>query len=448
MEYQTKEIKKGIKLHYIKTDLFKTDLISVFISRKLNRETITKNTLIPAVLTSGTKTMPTQEEINKKMEELYGAEMDCGIEKVGDNQLLKFYIESINNNYVLNNENLIEEVINKLFEIIFEPVLENGVFKKEYVEKEKVKIKQLIEGKIDNKDKYALDRMTEEMYKGELYGLYKYGYVEDLEKITPEDLYKTYINLLENAKIDIVVSGDFNQEAIEKIITENENIKNLKERTPDYVVNSINIKTSKSENLTTSTNTNVNTSTATNTTQKDSNQENVVEESLNVAQGKLVMGLDVLENEENSKYILGMYSTILGGSAMSKLFQNVREKESLAYSIGSLYLKQKNNIIIKAGIEIENYEKAVNLIKNEIEDMKKGNFEEKDVEQAKQFIIHGINSIVEDQETGVNYYISQEFLNTSVTPEEYIEKINNVTKDEIVQIAQKIRINTIYFLRN
>lgn len=428
MEYQTKEIKKGIKLHYIKTDLFKTDLISVFISRKLNRETITKNTLIPAVLTSGTKTMPTQEEISKKMEELYGAEMDCGIEKVGDNQLLKFYIESINNNYVLNNENLIEEVINKLFEIIFEPVLENGVFKKEYVEKEKVKIKQLIEGKIDNKDKYALDRMTEEMYKGELYGLYKYGYVEDLEKITPEDLYKTYINLLENAKIDIVISGDFNQEAIEKVITENENIKKLKERTPDYIINSTNP--------------------ITNAVSKELNQENVVEESLNVAQGKLVMGLDVLENEENSKYVLGMYSTILGGSAMSKLFQNVREKESLAYSIGSLYLKQKNNIIIKAGIEIENYEKAVNLIKNEIEDMKEGNFEEKDVEQAKQFIIHGINSIVEDQETGVNYYISQEFLNTSVTPEEYIEKINNVTKDEIVQIAQKIRINTIYFLRN
>lgn len=424
MEYKSKEIKKGIKLHYIKTDLFKTDLISVFITRKLNRETITKNTLIPAVLTSGTRTMPTKEEISKKMEELYGAEMDCGIEKVGDNQLLKFYIESINNKYVLTNENLIEEVITKLLEIVFEPVLEDGVFKKDFIEKEKIKIKQLIEGKIDNKDKYAMDRMIEEMYKGELYGLYKYGYVEDLDKITAEDLYKTYIDLLEKAKIDIVVSGDFDQESIEKIIVNNNNIKNLKERNADYIVN--NEETEK----------------------RQESQEKTVEEAMNVAQGKLVMGLDVLDNREGIRYILALYNAVLGGSAMSKLFQNVREKESLAYSIGSKYLRQKNNIIIKAGIEIENYEKAQKLIKKELEDMKNGNFDDKDVEQAKQFLIHGINAIVEDQETGVNYYMSQEFSNQLVTPEEYKEKINKVTKQEIVDVAEKIKINTVYFLKN
>ena len=424
MEYNVKEIKKGIKIHYIKTDLFKTDLISIFLTRKLDRETVTKYTLIPAVLTSGTKTMPTQEAINKEMEELYGAAMDCGIEKAGDNQLLKFYIESINNKYVLTDENLIEEVINKLLEIVFEPLLENNIFKKEYVEKEKVKIRQLIEGKIDNKDKYAVDRMTEEMYKGEPYGLYKYGYVEDLEKITTEELYKSYLDLIENAKIDIVVSGDFHQDSIERIITENQNIKNLKEREPDFVVN--NEKTEK----------------------KEQKEEKVVEESLNVAQGKLVMGLDVLENEENTRFVLGIYNTILGGSATSKLFQNVREKESLAYSIGSKYLKQKNNIIIKAGIEIENYEKALELIKNEIEDMKNGKFDENEVEQAKQYIIYGVNAIVEDQENGVNYYISQELSGTLVSPEEYIEKIKKVTKEDVIQIAQKIALNTVYFLKN
>lgn len=424
MEYKNKEIKKGIKIHYIKTDLFKTDLISIFITRKLNRDTVTKNTLIPAVLTSGTKTMPTQEAINKEMENLYGAEMDCGIEKTGDNQVLKFYIESINNKYVLTNENLIEAVINKLLEIVFEPVLENGIFKSDYVEKEKVKIKQLIEGKIDNKDKYAMDRMIEEMYKGELYGLYKYGYVEDVEKINAEDLYKTYLDLIENSKIDIIISGDFHQESVENIIVNNENIKKLKDRNPDYVVN----------NETTE--------------HKEAKEEKKVEESLNVAQGKLVLGLDVLDNSDDIKYILGVYNTILGGSATSKLFQNVREKESLAYSIGSKYLKQKNNIIVKAGIEIENYEKALKLIKNEIEDMKKGNFDEEDVEQAKQFITYGINAIVEDQETGVNYYISQELSGSIVSPKEYSEKISKVSKEDIVRVAQNIRINTVYFLKN
>lgn len=424
MEYSNKEIKKGVKVHYIKTDLFKTDLISIFLTRKLNRETVTKNTLIPAVLTSGTKTMPTQEAINKEMEELYGAEMDCGVEKSGDNQVLKFYIESINNKYVLTDENLIETVINKLLEIVFEPVLENGAFKKDYVEKEKIKVKQLIEGKIDNKDKYAMDRMIEEMYKGELFGLYKYGYVEDIEKINAEDLYKTYLELIENSKIDIIISGDFYKESIEKIIVENENIKNLKDRTPDYIIN----------NETTE--------------HKEVKDEKIVEESLNVSQGKLVLGLDVLDNSQDVRYTLGVYNTILGASATSKLFQNVREKESLAYSIGSRYLKQKSNIIIKAGIEIDNYEKALKLIRNEIEDMKKGNFEEEEVEHAKQLINYSINAIEEDQETGVNYYISQELSDSIVSLKEYREKINKVKKEDVVKVAQSIRINTVYFLKN
>lgn len=424
MQYNAKEIKKGIKIHYIKTDLFKTDLISVFITTKLDRDTITKNTVIPAVLTSGTRTMPTQVIINKEMENLYGAEMDCGVEKVGDNQLMKFYIESINNKYVLTNENLIEEVISKLLEIVFDPLLENGIFKEEHVQKEKIKIKQLIEGKIDNKDKYAEDRMVEEMYKNQIYGLYKYGYVEDLEKINAQDLYDTYIKLIENSKIDIVISGDYNEESIENIILENNNIKNLAGRDPNIIIN----------NETTEL--------------KEEREEQVVEESLEVNQGKLVIGLDVLENEEELKYVLGVYNTILGGSAMSKLFQNVREKESLAYSIGSKYLKQKNNIIIKAGIEIKNYEKALNLIKKELGDMKAGKFSDDDVLQAKQFIIHGINAIIEDQETGVNYYISQELSGTITNPEEYIEKINGVTREQIISVSQKININTIYFLKN
>ena len=173
-----------------------------------------------------------------------------------------------------------------------------------------------------------------------------------------------------------------------------------------------------------------------------------MEESLNVSQGKLVLGLDVLDNSQDVRYTLGVYNTILGASATSKLFQNVREKESLAYSIGSRYLKQKSNIIIKAGIEIDNYEKALKLIRNEIEDMKKGNFEEEEVEHAKQLINYSINAIEEDQETGVNYYISQELSDSIVSLKEYREKINKVKKEDVVKVAQSIRINTVYFLKN
>ena len=422
MEFSICELKKGIKTHYIKTDLFKTNLIAIFITEKLSKDNVTMNTVIPAVLRRGTESMPTQEEISKTLEELYGAEFNCGVDKTGDNQVLKFYIEALNNNYIITDEDLLKESIDRLLEIIFNPVLENGKFKEEYVNNEKEKIKQLIESKIDSKDKYAIERCTEEVYKDELYGLYKYGDIKDIPSINADNLYKRYQELMQTAKIDIFVSGEFETEHVEKILKENKFISMLAEREPNYVINdeTTEVKTIK--------------------------DENIVKEEMDVTQGKLVMGLDILENSKDSRYAISLYNTILGASPNSKLFQNVREKESLAYSIGSVYLKPKNNIFIKAGIEIENYDKALMLIKQQIDDMKKGDFTEEDLEKAKKFIVYGIKSIIEEQEVGITYYIGQELAGADISPEEYLKRVNAVTLEDIKNIANKVNINTIYFL--
>ena len=423
MEYITKRIKEGINVHYIKTNLFKTNLIAVFLTKKLARETVTKNTLIPAVLTSGSKNMPSREEISKALENLYGAELDCGVEKTGDNQVVKFYIEALNNNYIITDENLLEECIEKVLEVVFNPILEDGIFKQEYVNKEKEKIKQLINSRVDNKDKYAQERCIEEMYKDLPYGLYKYGYVEDLEGITASDLYEEYQNLINTAEIDIFISGDFD-DGIELFIKDNENIQKLQPRTPDFVVNN-------------------------ETTEIKQRKEAVlVEEKLDVGQGKLIIGLDVLDNAEGTRYAVSLYNVLLGGSANSKLFQNVREKESLAYAIGSYYVRSKNNVMIRAGIEIESYEKTVALIKKQIEDMKNGEFEDEDIEKAKKYVYNGIQAIIEEQETGITYYLGQELSGFCSGPEEYAQKISNVTKDDIMAVAKNVQINTVYFLRN
>ena len=181
MEYKQIEIKKGIKLNILKTNKFKTNLIAIMLTTKLDRENVTKNALIPAVLKRGTKTLKTQEEINKKLEEMYGASLDCGLDKTGDNQVLKFYIESVNDEFLpQNSEDMLKKSLEQIFEFVFNPYLENDGFKKEYVEQEKENLKQIIEGKIDNKARFALDRCIEEMYKNQPYGLYKYGYIEDM----------------------------------------------------------------------------------------------------------------------------------------------------------------------------------------------------------------------------------------------------------------------------
>ena len=422
MKYKQIEIKKGIKLNVIQTNKFKTNLIAIMLTTKLDRENVTKNALIPAVLKRGTKTLKTQEEINKKLEEMYGASLDCGLDKTGDNQVLKFYIETVNDEFLpQNSEDMLKKSLEQIFEFVFNPYLENDGFKKEYVEQEKENLKQIIEGKIDNKARYALDRCIEEMYKNQPYGLYKYGYIEDMENINEKNLYEHYKKLISNCKIDIFVSGIVDEE-IENIIKENENIKKLQDRNPEY--NKIEILSKKSE------------------------KENVVQESMEVTQGKLIIGMDLDVDNEDLRYDIMIYNCIFGGSANSKLFQNVREKASLAYTASSSYYRFKNNIFINCGIEIKNYDKALEIIKQQIEDMKNGDFTEEEVENAKNGIIASIKTIDDEQDTEITYFFSQELSNSKCNIEQYMNNIKAVTREKVIDIANKVSINTVYFLKD
>lgn len=422
-------MKQGIKLHTINTNKFKTNLIAMFLSIPLTRENVTKNSLLVSVLRRGCEKYKTQEEISKKLEEMYGAEFNCGLDKLGKNHVLKFYIESINDEFLpQNGENMLKQSIEILYEIVFNPFKQNGEFNEEYINQEKENVKQIIEAKKDNKARYALFRCVEEMYKDKPQGLYKYGYVEDLENINAQNLYEYYLNLIDTCKIDIFVSGKLENIDIENIIEEDENLSKLKDREPEYNINKPEPK-NKIE------------------------QANKVEEKLDVTQGKLVIGYDVeasKEDIENKKfrYIGMLYNAILGGTATSKLFQNVREKASLAYTASSSFSYYTGNIFVNAGIEIENFEKATDIIKEQIEAMKQGDFTEEDLQNAKKVIVSNIAGISDEQDTEIIYFLGQELSGNNVSLEQYGEFVQDVNKNEIEDFAKKVNINTIYFLRN
>ncbi|MGN1269547.1 MAG: EF-P 5-aminopentanol modification-associated protein YfmF [Clostridia bacterium] len=424
MNYQKQEIKQGITLHQINTQNYKTNLNAIFLATPLKKENVTLNALLTAVLRRGTKNIPSQDLISQKLEMMYGASFDCGVEKTGDNHIIKFYLETLSEEFLPSSENILKEAIEILTDIVFNPLIEENSFKKEYVEGEKQNLKQIIQSKIDNKTKYAYDRCIEEMFKNKPYGLYKYGYIEDLEKITPEQLYNYYKNLISNCKIDIFYSGTVNKDEVKKIIEQNENIQKLAPRKPNYIVNN-------------------------ETTEPVEQKEpNIVNESMQIAQGKLVLGLNINETAENSRFIASVYNAILGGGANSKLFQNVREKQSLAYTANSRYIRVKNCIFINCGIEIQNYEKALNTIKEQLEDMKIGNFTQEDIDNSKKLILASVEAITEEQDTEITYYYGQELADRFVSIEEYMQKIKEVTKEQVVNLAQTVNINTIYFLKD
>ena len=422
-------MKKGIKVHTINTNKFKTNLIAMFLSTPLTRENVTKDAVLSAVLRRGCKKYKTQEEISKKLEEMYGAEFDCGLDKMGKNHTLKFYIESVNDEFLpQNNENMLKQSIEILSNIVFNTLEENGEFKEEYVNQEKENVKQIIDGKKDSKASYALFRCLEEMYKDKPEGLYKYGYVEDLKNIDAKNLYEYYQDLINNCKIDIFVSGKLDKIDVEEIIQEDENIKKLKERNPEYNIN-------KPE-------------------QKQAvEKEQIKEEKMDVTQGKLVMGYDI-EIEENTlqdkkfRYAGMLYNAILGGTATSKLFQNVREKASLAYTANSSFSYYTGNIFAMAGIEIENFEKAKEIIKQQFEAMKKGEFSEEEIENSKKVIVSNIQAISDEQDTEIIYFLGQELTGNNISLDEYMNLIQSINKDDIINFAKRVKINTIYFLRN
>lgn len=414
-----------IKIKRFENNKFKTNEIAVFVTIKQTQENATKNALIPAVLRRGSANFQNQLEISKKLENMYGASFNCGVDKSGDYIILKFFIETINNEYSDSKENLAQEAFNLLTDIVFNPLVENDGFNINYVKQEKDNLAKIINSKKDDKANYAYQRCIEEMFKNNPYGIYKYGSLQDLEKINEKNLYEYYLNIIQNSPIFIYING-----------------KNA---------NSINADENINNNFKIAFNNNSNEYTENDDLQeKNENAKvvalqpiNIVKEKLDVTQGKLIIGLNA---PSENKYAVTMYNTILGGGANSKLFQNVREKESLAYYASSRYIRRKNAIIIRTGIELANYDKAVKVIKEQLEEMKKGNISDYELTSAKTLILASLKLIPESQEDIMAFDFDQDVFNENLTFEQYYKKIENITLNEIIDVANQVRINTIYYL--
>ncbi len=405
-----------MKITKIETNKFKTNLCAIFLTLPLSRETITYNALIPAVLRRGTANLTNQLEINKKLENMYGAGFNCGVDKIGNFCVLKFFIEVVNDKFLLEDSNITAEAVNLLKDIVFNPYLKDEKFSEEYVEQEKENLKKVIMSRKDDKSSYAVGRCIEEMFAGEPYGIYKFGYEEDFKNINAQNLYDYYKKMLENCKTDFYIAGD-----IENLKdAEFENIEKIENY--DFETNDDEIK------------------------HKDKKEPKILSESMDVTQGKLILGLNAPTND--NKYAMILYSTVLGGGANSKLFQNVREKAGLAYSASASYIKRKDLIVIRTGIEIPNYDKALKIIKSQLQDIKDGKITDDEFKAAKQLVISSLKLVPESQEDLVSYYFDQELFKENTKIDEYISNIEKVTKNQVIEVAKNVNIDTIYFLKN
>lgn len=414
---KTLEIGKNVKLTLIPESKFKTNLISVYIQRKLDRNEVTKNALLPGILKSGCNKYKTLGQLTDREEELYGSYLHAGASKRGESQVLGFSILSVNEKYL--DEKILGQCIEFLNEIINNPLVIDGGFNEEYLNIEKEILKDSIMSIINDKGNYAMKRTNEIMFEGEPYSINGKGYIEDLDNIDRVSLYEHYKEVLKTSPIEIMIEGEFEETEVVELI---------KEKFQFDRGNTIDIP--KEEYY------------------KEVDKVKEVKETMDIAQGKLVMGyrcnVDYLDEEKYYSLLLG--SRILGGGADSKLFINVREKESLCYTIYSTIQKSKSTMMVCSGIEAQNYEKTVNLVKEQVQKLKDGDITESEISNAKIAFINSLNSLNDEIGRISDFYFSQSISKNKSDLDQIKNMINKSTKEDIVEAVKNIELDTIYFL--
>lgn len=418
MSVMTKHIKNGVDFRLIKAEKFKTNMISVFFNIPLSRNTVTKAALLPSVLKRGTEKHPTMTELSKYLDELYSATIRSGIRSKGDGEVIYFSIEYIRDEFI--GENLTQKILELLKEFIFCPLTDDNGFMEEYLIQEKENLKNAINGLINDKKEYVEVKCREAMFGGEGYGMFEAGFSDDLPDITTQNLYDFYKDVIHNAKVDIFANGDFSNDTVSLIQTELADM--FEQRDAGYVDTNIAIPCGKKIN-------------------------NIVEE-IAVVQSKLCIGLRCgIDPTSRDYYALMLGNCIFGGSPFSKLFNNVREKLSLAYYAVARTERFKSTMFISCGIETEKYNAAYDEIMVQFLKMKSGEIDESEIENSKLYLTNGFNSMKDGLRTMEDYYLSQAIMKSNSEIDDLIKITNSITKDEIIKTFKDVEIDTVYFLK-
>ena len=397
-------IKQGLNLYYIPKSQFKTNYISINVHNELKKETASLCALLSDVLGRGSKKYPTETVISEYMQNLYGASFKADIKRKGVDQILTIAATAVNDKFLPENEAIFNSVLEFLFDMLLEPLVSNRAFCDTYVNQEKVNLINDIEAMINDKRTYSVWRLTELMFENKPYSVYELGDKEQVEKITPESLYNFYCDMLRNSPIDIFVVGDVNVGEI--LAYCEERLKNINPEKHTYPIAEL---------------------------YNDNLCGREITERFDVTQAKLCMGYKTSTPCTDDDYVKLMVANgILGGGAHSKLFNEVREKLSLAYYAGSR-LGRFNGTMISE-------------IKTQVDLLKQGKFTEEEFDATIKNITSSIKVLGDSIGYLCDYYLGNAVTNTILSPDEFVEKIKNVTREDVINVAQKLELEMIYFL--
>lgn len=402
-------------IHLVNTDHFKTTTVSINFRERIKKENITKRKFLFQTLCSSTYKYNTARLLNIEFENLYSLSLSHSNIKFGN--IINSYIDIKFLNEKYSDSTLLENSLNLLFEIIFNPNVEDEKFDSKIFNLIKERMNSSIASLKEKPAQYATLRALTTMDSEDPVSFSLWGYKEDLDLITEKNLYEYYKKILNDNKIDIFVIGDFDSEKVVNIFREKFNINTIK---MDRVEPFISYK-------------------------KCNKAIETIEEMKNLQQSKLSIICKALDMSTfERRYILPIYASILGGDLNSRLFSSVREKESLAYTVNAATKNPNSILIISSGINSDSYEKALKIIKTEIKNMNK--ITDLEVENAKSEIISSLDSLFDDPMGIINYYFGIEVFEAD-TIEEKKKNFAKVNKKDVEKFASKVKIASIYLLR-
>lgn len=418
---EIKKISEGVNFAFQKTERFKTSVVSVSLICPLDEKS-SERALLCYLLSRTNRSCPDIISMNRRLASLYGAVISPNVQKIGEAQVLTLSLVTVDDRFSLDGKAVSDEAIRLLMDCIFSPDITPDGFKEENMEREKRLLIERIESEKDEKRIYALNRMVEEMCRDEAYGIHKYGSKERISELTGKDVFTEWKKILTTSPVQINAVGSFDMKKIEEITASYFN--NIQRKKDDI----IEVRT---EFLT------------------ESYGSSTVKEKQKVKQGKLVIGMRAGMTYDFDNYpAIRLMTAIFGGGTFSKLFINVREKMSLCYYCAARLVASKGLITVESGVETENTEKALEAIRYELDEVRKGNFSDETVENAKKSLIDTFNS-VEDSVLGIDAFMTSQCLSGVFrTPEEYAELLGNVSREEIIIAANMVTEDTVYILES
>ncbi len=408
------EIADNVYFSSITDSRFKLNKVSVTFVTGLSNETAALNALVPCLLSKCNDKFRTMAQLNKKLSGLYAANLDCSIRKDGDLQYIGLYVTVIDNAFALYGEDIMTEAVTILKDCIFSPFLENGLFPKGAVEIEKQNQIDDNNAEINDKTLYSLKRAYEAAFKGEPAETGALGKNEDIEKITSESALSRYRKILETMRVEIVCTGCSDFVDTEKLLAEA--FRGIKRTSSPSPVNSIS---------------------------KAKNDVLRITERLDIEQSKLVI---LFKSDMRNKPALMVMAALYGGTESAKLFKVVREEMSLCYYCYSRLGYNKGVMTVESGVDSKNLEKAEAECLNQLNEIVKGNFSDEDIEKTKLSLLNSFSSVNDGVSTTLNWYFSRIMDNDIITPEEMAERVNAVTREEIIEAAASMKTDTVFIL--